>query len=98
MSDVKNIRKSNLELLRIICMIMIVAHHYVVHGTIWYDNTMSLNKYFIQLYGAGGKISVYCFVLISGYFLSTSKSSRWKSLVKLWIQVTFFSMTIILLR
>lgn len=28
----KTKRKSNIELLRIICIIMIIAHHYTIHG------------------------------------------------------------------
>lgn len=72
-------RSSNLELYRIICMLMIVAHHYVVNsgitnddGLLWTDVTSSKNI-FLLLFGAWGKTCINCFVMITGYFMCTSK-------------------------
>lgn len=69
-------RQSNLELLRIIAMIAIVAHHYVVNSDVMelfnYSNVNG-NMIFLQLWSAWGKMAINCFVLISGYFMCTSR-------------------------
>lgn len=82
-------RRSNLELLRIISMILIVAHHYSVHGGFLLPN-MNFNKGFIQLLSLGGKLGVDCFVLITGYFMIESRF-RLEKAVKLWAQIWFYS-------
>lgn len=69
-------RKSNLELLRIVAMLLIIEHHYVVNSGItdFYDySNISANMIFLQLWGAWGKTAINCFVLISGYFMCTSQ-------------------------
>ncbi len=82
-------RRSNLELLRIVSMILIVAHHYSVHGGFILPN-MNFNKVFIQILSLGGKLGVDCFVLITGYFMIQSKF-RLEKAVKLWAQIWFYS-------
>lgn len=82
-------RQSNLELLRIVSMILIVAHHYSVHGGFILPE-MNFNKAFIQVLSLGGKLGVDCFVLITGYFMIESKF-RLEKLVKLWAQIWFYS-------
>ena len=69
-------RRSNLEFLRIIAMICIIAHHYVVNSGIeeYYDfANINANMVFLQVWGAWGKTAINCFVLISGYFMCTSQ-------------------------
>ncbi len=72
-------RSSNLELYRILCMLLIVAHHFVVNsgltsscGLLMSDNT-SANSIFLTLFGAWGKTGINCFLMITGYFMCTSK-------------------------
>lgn len=70
-----NIRKSNIELLRIIGMLMIVAHHYVVNSGImnaFETGNTSMNYVFLTLWGMWGKTGINVFILISGYFMCTS--------------------------
>ena len=74
-ANVKKLRDSNLELYRIICMLLIVAHHYVVNsgvagkgGPLWEDCT-SGNSIFISLFGAWGKTGINCFLMITGYYV-----------------------------
>ena len=65
-------RKSNIELLRIIAMVMIVFHHYCVHGGFFdmFDFThVSANMILIQFFSLGGKTGVNIFFLIMGYFM-----------------------------
>ena len=69
-------RASGIELFRIISMLLIVAHHYVVNSGIqdlMYENPLSANSIFLFLFGAWGKTGINCFVLITGYFMCKSK-------------------------
>ena len=69
-------RDSNFELFRIILMLAIVAHHYVVNSglTGLYDfNNITGNMVFLQLFGFAGKIGINCFVFITGYFMIKSQ-------------------------
>lgn len=65
-------RKSNIELLRIICMLMIVMHHFALN--VWYPGIFamqtpnSLGEAIVLLSHCLFFIGVNCFVLISGYF------------------------------
>lgn len=66
-----NRKNSSIELLRIICIILIVAHHYCVHGISDALSYETINGYrvFLQLFGAFGKVACSIFALISGYYL-----------------------------
>lgn len=52
-------RKSNLELFRIITMLVIVAHHYVVNSGLMdlvrASTTVSANDIFLGIFGWGGQ-------------------------------------------
>lgn len=85
-------RQANIELLRIIAMIMVVTLHYLVKGEAAVsltDNFSAMNivLWFIKAICIAA-VNVY--VLISGYFLMEAK---WKisRLVNLWFQVMFYS-------
>ena len=70
------VRSSNIELFRILSMITIVAHHYVVNSglldCIEKQAPLEFKDYFLILFGMGGKTGINCFVLITGYFMCTS--------------------------
>lgn len=85
-------RQSNFELLRIICMILIVAHHLSVHSKLP-ENVTKLNLYIHQSLEAFGKIAVNIFVLISGYFMINSKFT-FKKVFKLIFQIIFYDLMI----
>lgn len=91
-----NVRNSNFELLRILSMLMIIAHHYSVHGSWNFINTLSFNNIYIHFLSLGGKLGVNLFVLISGYFLIDSKFKIQK-LIKLHFQVLFYSVFILII-
>lgn len=84
-------RNTNLELLRIISMIFIIAHHLVVFGMGDFSfvgtnpNTFAL--YFLTMFG---KIGVVIFILISSYFMIESEFTLRKLLI-LGGQVYFYS-------
>ena len=89
-------RSSNIELYRILVMLLIVAHHYVVNSgllDVMNQNIVSANTAFYSLFGAWGKTGINCFVLITGYFMCKSQITLNKCL-KLLIWVITYSFTI----
>ena len=44
----KKVRNSNLELMRVFCMVIIILSHYVYHGGLLFQN-ISVNQIFAQL-------------------------------------------------
>lgn len=77
--ETKKTRSSNLELYRVFCMLMIVAHHYVVNSGLCASdgpitlNPLSANSVYLVLFGAWGRVGINCFLLITGYFMCTSQ-------------------------
>lgn len=90
----KNMRSSNFELLRIICMLLIIAHHFSVHSA-FSSNTSIINLALIKFLKIGGKIGVNIYVLISGYFMINSHF-KLKKLLKLICETAFYSIIIYL--
>lgn len=95
MSVEKKVRNSKFELLRIIAMLFIIASHFSVEGN-WIVNKN--NFYYLYFFQPLGQIGVYCFVMISGYFLS-SRQYRLKDMIprinKLWLKIVLVSWTIL---
>ena len=95
-------RNSNIEILRILCMFLIVLHHVVVHGLAYGNGTLNstasitINQFIIKLMSMGGKMGVDLFVLISGYFLVNSKF-KLKKVFELESQVLTYSVGIALI-
>ena len=89
-------RGSNLELYRIICMLMIVAHHYVLSGYIAPGapadvNPVSTNSLFLYLFGVWGKTGINCFMMITGYFMCASHITL-RKFIKLLAQIYFYNL------
>lgn len=92
----KSSRDSNFELFRIILMLAIVAHHYVVNSgfSSLYDfNNITGNMIFLQLFGFAGKIGINCFVFITGYFMIKSQF-KFQKLLKLYLEIKFYKLVI----
>ena len=90
-----NFRSSNVEVLRIISMIMIVVSHYTVHNQV-INSTLPLgfNRFLLEITNLGN-IGVIVFVLITGYFSVDKKTPfKLKKLVLLCLQVLFYSIII----
>ncbi len=90
-------RQSNFELLRIISMLMIIAHHLSCHGycdAINYNIAMenldafSFNRMFIWALFPGGHIGVALFMMISGYFVCRKESVSIRKVAR---QVIFYA-------
>ena len=91
------VRSSNIELFRILSMLMIVAHHYVVNSGLMScidaQNVLHFQDYFLLLFGWGGKTGINCFVLITGYFMCTSAITK-KKFFKLLGERYFYAVAI----
>lgn len=98
-------RNSSIELLRIICMLLIVAHHYSYYSgfpDISYEN-FNVQSVFTQLFGAFGQFSCAVFAVISGYYISaqdfdTSEQvyKHYKKVIPMIAQFMFYSIGIML--
>lgn len=82
-------RDSNVELYRIIAMLLIVAHHLSIHsGMIDMASEMpsNINALLVNLFGMWGKIGINCYLMITGYYMCTSQISlrKWMKLL-FWI-------------
>lgn len=65
-------RKSNLELYRIIIMILIIAHHYVVNSGVlelMYRLPLNTKSNYMFILGGWGKFGINCYIFITGYFM-----------------------------
>ena len=95
----KKERSSNLELFRIITMLLIVAHHYVVNsgladvGGPIYSNLWSVKSVLLLIFGAWGKMGINCFVFITGYFMCKSQITA-KKFAKLLFEVELYKIAI----
>ncbi len=75
-------------------MAMIVFHHLAYHGDFdWQSSGITFPHLWYNLILMGGKVGVYVYVLISGYFLIDSDHSMisFKKVLKFWGQVFFYS-------
>ena len=97
----RNQRSSNIELFRILTMLLIIAHHYVVNSGLMlptgpiYSNAWSFRSVVLLLFGAWGKIGINCFVIITGYFMCKSRITVAKFL-KLYLEVVFYRLALLL--
>lgn len=90
------VRNSNLELYRILLMLAIVAHHYVVNSglrSVLESEPLSLKSGFFFLFGMWGKTGINCFVLITGYFMCKSNIT-WQKFLKLLLEWEFYKIVI----
>lgn len=77
-------RNSSFELLRIICMIMIVSSHYALHGgypevTV---NSISIGTTYISILSMFGEVACGIFALMTGYFMIESDNGLKEQLKK----------------
>ena len=81
-------RKSNIELLRIIAMLLIISFHYVYKSEYVFDK-LDYNAFIVKTFYFFGELGVNLFILITGYFLVNGKFSM-KKLIKLILEVNFY--------
>ena len=86
-----NTRKTNLELLRIIAMLMIILHHFALYSGFSFsvENAFG-NKITVDILSMFGKLGVTLFIMISGYFYDKA-SFKLNKFLKLLITVWIYS-------
>ena len=89
------IRNSNIELLRILCMLFIVMHHSLFHSHI---NPNLSNINYNLLFGIQllGKAANNVFILITGYYMFDKEINK-KSLKKIIFETLFYSYVILII-
>lgn len=87
----KQERNVSLDMLRVVVMLLIVLSHVMLHGKVL-ENTelFTVNYYLNYTIYAFISVHVNCFVLISGYFLST-KAFKYKQIFSFWRKMLFWS-------
>ena len=93
MGENKTIRESSAELLRIICILSVLMHHFCIHAL--YPEIVPLNiidkgpdsHLILGLYGFVYSIGINCMILISGWF---GIKARWKGFVNLYVIYAFY--------
>ena len=90
------VRKSNIELLRMVSMFLIVLHHYCVNSG--FMEVMDLshvtpNTLLVQFMSFGGKVGVNVFLIISGYFMIRG-GVKWIKVLKLLLQILFYNVVV----
>lgn len=93
----KKSRMANLELLRMIAMMMVVTIHICNHGGLVDLVQKGTSSYYVvwTLFGISF-VAINIYILISGYFLAESSFSSWR-LIKMEMQIWFYSMGILAL-
>ena len=86
-------REGQIELLRVVCMLLILAHHLSWHGSAMYSPSRT-NQALATFLFAGGMTGVNCFVMITGYFLASFKAKRFFATL---LQTLFYSVGLTLL-
>ncbi len=91
----KKSRLANLELLRMIAMMMVVTIHISNHGGLVDLAQKGTFSYYVvwTLFGLSF-VAINVYILISGYFLVESSFSSWR-LIKMEMQIWFYSMVIL---
>lgn len=88
-------RDSNIELLRIVSMMLIILFHFSVHGP-WPADGVLAADVAVGALAFGGKLGVNCFVLITGYFMTRS-SVRVASVARVVLETWFYSWGLLIL-
>ena len=82
-------RDSNMELLRIVSILLIISFHYVYKGGYIFSNHLTINKLIVKTFWLFGELGVNLFMLTTGYFLINGEF-KIKKLIKLVLQVSFY--------
>lgn len=95
---VKQERNSSFEILRIIAILFIIAHHFSVHGgfdfsSLGNSSQVFINRTWINFIAQFGKLGVNLFILISAFFLVESKFKA-RRVLSILAEMLFFSITL----
>lgn len=83
------VRESNMELLRIVSMLLIIIFHYVFNSNFQYSE-LTINNLLIESCWFLGELGVNVFILITGYYLCKSSFSL-KKIILIICEVFFYN-------
>ena len=90
-------RNSSFELLRIICIFMVIAGHYFTHGNYTEEQLMPLtfNSFYVQSLQLYARLACGVFVMITGYFMCQMrrKEGYYKKIISLLFEMYFYSIS-----
>lgn len=89
-------RKSNFDLMRVLCILLIIMYHYTTHAGYLYGNTTPM-KYFYEATGIWGLTGVLGFVMVSSHFLYSHGSFSIQKVLRVVFETSFYSTTITLI-
>ena len=101
----KDLRKSNIELLRVVAMFLIIIGHYCYHGLkesqVYAEFTVTdivgISEWGgVELLYLISCIAVNLYVMITGFFICDRLSFRWKGILKVWLQTVFYGILFVL--
>lgn len=81
-------RNANIELMRMMCMFLIIMHHAVLYSDVLSNSGVLLNKYIAAILYIGGKYGANVFFAITAYFM-IDKTFHLKRVLSVW-KITFF--------
>lgn len=86
----KKARNTTIELFRIVCMLLVIAHHCVIHGGA-YTMDNGINKWISMVILPAGKICFDSFIAISVWYTVDSKFKA-QRFVKIWLEILFYNL------
>lgn len=87
-------RQTNIELMRIVVMMMIVGCHFATHGKFSFEqDAITIPRLWWHVLYLGGNFGTDVFVMISGYFLVSDKAMhpKFTKVALIWLQIFFYS-------
>lgn len=82
-------------------MLAVVIAHYICWGTNQYDGSArvsfmngGVNSFIYPFLSSFASIGVLCFIMITGYFISGSRTLRFDRIVKVWMPAFFYSVVL----
>ena len=89
-------RKSNFDLMRVLCIFLIITYHYTFHGGYLYGN-VTPQKFIYESTGMWGLMGVIGFVMVSSHFLYTTGSFSIQKALRVIFETAFYSTSITLI-
>ncbi len=90
-------RNSSIELLRIFAIFIIILNHYALYSGFDVSEGINLSNILPTWLHIGGKLGVNIFVFISSYFLCKGNKFKLEKLLKLFLEVLFYSIIILVI-
>ena len=82
-------RKSNFDLMRILCILLIIMFHYTMHGGFLYLD-YAPQKYFYGVTGIWGLLGVLGFITVSSHFLYSRGSFSVQKILRIIFEASFY--------